>query len=371
MGRRILAATRKGLFSIDKSAGKWRIANAQFLGDTLSLVGVDPRDGTVYAAFHHGHFGCKLKRSDDRGSTWTDVAVPAYPEPPPGRNDVDAWGRPWPWKLDRIWAFEAGGRDQPGWLWAGTLPGGLFLSKDRGQNWELVRGLWDHPDRSQWSGGGADLPGIHSVCVDPRDSQRVAVGVSCGGVWMTNDAGATWACTSHGMRAEFLPPEQQFDPIKQDPHLIVQCPGQPDYFWAQHHNGIFRSTNGGTLWTEVSNGPESSFGFGVAVHPTDGNTAWFVPGIKDELRYPPEGRVSVMRTRDGGQTYEALRSGLPQEHAYDLVYRHCLVIDSTGECLAFASTTGSMWVTENSGDSWSCVSNHLPPVYALRFDEGA
>jgi hypothetical protein len=245
-------------------------------------------------------------------------------------------------------------------------PGGLFVSNDRGQSWELVRSLWEHEHRKDWFGGGADLPGIHSVLVDPRDGRRVVAGVSCGGVWLTENDGASWDCRAEGMRAVFMPPERQRDPYIQDPHILVQCRAEPDKLWSQHHNGIFRTTDGCAAWQEIN----ECFGFACAVHPEKGDTAWFVPAVKDEKRYPADGKVVVTRTSDGGKTFDTLKKGLPQEHAYDLVFRHALDIDGSGTCLAMGSTTGAVWVSEDSGEGWQEVSAHLPPVYAVRFAAG-
>jgi len=205
--------------------------------------------------------------------------------------------------------------------------------------------------------------------VDPRDSKHVTIGVSCGGVWSTRDGGNTWQLTGHGMRAEFMPPERQFEPNAQDPHMLAQGRANPDVFWVQHHNGIFRSTDAAGSWSEITGVQPSVFGFAVAVHPADSDTAWFVPALKDEKRYPKDGRVVVNRTRDGGRTFETLTRGLPQEHAYDLVYRHALDVDDTGNRLAFGSTTGSLWISEDSGDSWQTLSSHLPPIHAVRFEK--
>lgn len=368
MSERIFVATRKGLFTIAKSNGKWRIASTAFLGDTLSMVFPDRRDGHVYACLEHGHFGAKVHRSADGGATWKEIATPTYPEPPADwETKKPAMGKATPWKLVKVWSLESAGPDRPGMLWCGTIPGGLFVSNDRGDSWTLVRTLWDHPKRTEWFGGGAEWPGIHSVCVDPRDSKRVSVGVSCGGVWVTEDAGETWNCRADGMRAEYMPPDQQFYPNTQDPHRVVQCASKPDAMWCQHHNGIFRTTDNAKSWTEIKNATPSVFGFAVVVHPTEPDTAWFVPAIKDEKRIPVEGRVVVGVTRDGGKTFKTLREGLPQEHAYDLTFRHALDIDPTGNVLAFGSTTGSLWVSDNQGESWQTVGEHLPPVYAVRF----
>lgn len=307
----------------------------------------------------------KLHRSTREG--WEEIAVPAYPPKPEGREENDMWGRPLPWSTVRIWALEPGGTDQPGVLWCGTLPGGLFKSADHGETWEIVGSLWYHPMRSKWMGGGADLPGLHSVCVDPRNSDHVCVAVSTGGLWFTDDGGATWSQRGEGMRADHVPPELTHDPIAQDVHCLVRCPTAPERMWIQHHNGIFVSSDAGRMFTEITNVDPSTFGFAVVVHPNEADTAWFVPEIKDEKRIPHNGRLAVTRTRDGGKSFETLTDGLPPRHAYDIVYRHALAIDQCGDRLAFGSTTGGLWVSENAGENWQPISNSLPPVYAVNF----
>lgn len=373
MNDRLLVATRKGLFEISREAsGRWRQTGAHFLGEPVNMVLTDPRDGACYAALNLGHFGVKLWRRNAGAADWEACAVPVYPPQPEAERLRDAEPRsddapkPAPWSLQQLWVLEAGGADEPGALWAGTIPGGLFRSNDRGGSWTLVRSLWDRPERAEWFGGGYDYPGIHSICVDPRDSRHVSLAISCGGVWQTRDGGESWECTTEGMMAGYMPPERQADPNIQDPHRMVQCPADPDALWVQHHDGIYRSRDGGTHWQRVPD-PPSHFGFAVAVHPRDADTAWFVPAIKDECRIPVDGRLAVSRTRDGGSTFDVLNAGLPEPPAYDLVYRHGLAVDDGGDRLAMGSTTGGLWVSEDCGERWSCVSAHLPPVYCVRF----
>jgi hypothetical protein len=365
MAPTVMVSTRKGLFEVKKKAKGWEIAASAFLGDNVTLAMHDGRDGTSYAALNHGHFGVKLHRRD-KGGKWQEITCPAYPKKPEGLEDLDGWGKPVNWTTQLIWALEPGGEDEPGVLWAGTMPGGLFRSKDRGKSWKLMETLWRMPERNKWLGGGADIPGIHSICVDPRSSKTVRVAISCGGVWTTHDGGKSWVQTAHGMKFDQGPPGEADDPHVQDPHMMVQCRAAPDRFWVQHHCGIYRSTDNAMSWQEVKAKP-SSFGFGVVVHPKDPDTAWFVPGIKDEKRYPVDGRLVVTRTRDGGKTFKVLSKGLPQKHAYDVVFRHALALDRSGNRLAFGSTTGNLFVSEDQGDSWKPVSTSLPPVHAVRW----
>ncbi|MEZ5856855.1 MAG: hypothetical protein R3D67_19730 [Hyphomicrobiaceae bacterium] len=365
-GDTLLVSTRKGLFTVARKASGWDITEAHFLGDNVSLALHDPRDGRRYAALDHGHFGVKLHRSTASGG-WEEVATPAYPEKPEGLVENDMWGRPLPWSTVRIWALKPGGHDEPGVLWCGTIPGGLFRSEDHGTTWQMCRTLWDHPKRKMWMGGGADLPGLHAIVVDPRNSRQVFIAVSTGGIWHTADAGATWTQRGEGMRADHVPPELTHDPIAQDVHCLVQCPAAPSRMWVQHHNGIFISDDEGRNFREIKDVDPSVFGFPVVVHPRDPDTAWFVPEIKDEKRIPVGGKLALTRTRDGGKSFEVLTNGLPQVHAYDVVYRHALALDVSGDRLAFGSTTGGLWVSENQGDNWQMISHTLPPVYAVTF----
>jgi hypothetical protein len=365
MSDTILVSTRKGLFWVVRRNGSWTIDRTDFLGDNVTLTLTDPRNGYHIAALDHGHFGVKIHRSTTKG--WEEIAAPVYPPKPEGLEENDVWGRPLPWTTARIWALQAGGADEPGVIWCGTLPGGLFRSTDGGDRWEMIRSLWDHPKRKQWSGGGADLPGIHSIVVDPRDSQRVWVAVSTGGIWFTDDSGVSWSQRGEGMRAEYAPPEFRHEPVAQDVHCLVQCRAVPGRMWVQHHNGIFVSSDEGMTFSEITDVEPSTFGFAVVAHPREPDTAWFVPEIKDEKRIPRDGRLVVTRTRDGGRSFDILTEGLPQQHAYDIVYRHGLALDPTGERLAFGSTTGGLWVSEDQGDHWSNVTCTLPPIYAVRF----
>jgi photosystem II stability/assembly factor-like uncharacterized protein len=319
----------------------------------------------MLAALNLGHFGVKVHASQDAGRSWNEVATPAYPPQPEGATAaVNSMGTPAPeWKLRQIWSLEAA----DGTVWAGTLPGGLFRSRDFGGSWQLVESLWNRPERAEWFGGGYDVPGIHSICPHPGRAGDLLVAVSCGGVWQTHDDGASWELTAEGLRADFMPPERATDGRIQDAHRVQRCSARPEVLWCQHHCGIWRSTDGGMSWQELSAAPQSNFGFAVAAHAGDPNTAWFVPAKADQCRIPVNGALSVSRTRDGGRSFERLYVGLPQKDCFDLVYRHGLAVDADGRTLLMGSTTGALWTSFDGGDRWQLVSAHLPPIYAVHF----
>lgn len=358
MANRLHVGTRKGLFELAPKNGGWDIVDTHFLGDPVTAILAD--GDKLYVALDLGHFGAHLWQRDGKGE-WSELAAPAFPSKP-----EDATDDPHPWSLGKIWALEKGG--VPGRLWAGTMPGGLFRSDDSGASWSLNDPLWRMPERKKWMGvAGGEQPGISTVLVDPRNPADIRVGVSTAGVWATIDEGKSWSLINQGMYNEYMPPDQRGDPIAQDIHRLACCAAHPEVMWCQHHNGVFRSENAGANWHEVTAIRPSKFGFAVVAHPRERDTAWFVPAIKDERRIPVDGKIVVSRTRDGGKNFDVLTKGLPQRHAYDLVWRHGLAVDDTGEALAFGSTSGGLWVSENGGDSWAAPDARLPPVSVVRF----
>ncbi len=338
----------------------------------------------------HAHWGPKLSRSKDDGKTWENLTQIAYPKgarfieqhlPTPGQDAE----RPTTYKeasLLKVWVLAFGGSDQPGVIHAGTLPGGLFTSHDGGDTWELNRPLWNHPSRggdlfagdatskNEWGGTpaamayGEFVPGIHSIAVDPRSSDRIRVGVSCAGVVETLDGGKTWQGMNRGMLNDYLPnPEAAWG---HDPHFIAQCAKDPDRLWQQNHSGVFTSDDNGQRWKRVSNKDVAvHFGFPIAADERDGKTAWVVPAKADDERMAIDAGIFVARTRDGGTTWETFRKGLPQENAYDVVYRHAL--DAREGRVCFGSTTGNVYISEDEGETWQCIGNNLPPIHSVRF----
>jgi hypothetical protein len=250
------------------------------------------------------------------------------------------------------------------------MPGGLFRSDNGGESWSLNEALWHMPERRQWQGvAGGEQPGINSVLIDPRDPDDIRIGVSTAGLWASRDGGLSWQIINRGMYAEYMPPERREEPIAQDIHRLARCAAYPDVVWCQHHNAAFRSEDAGAGWRELSAISPAKFGFAVAAHPRDPKTAWFVPAVKDERRIAVDAKLAVARTRDGGASFEVLRNGLPQRHAYDLVWRHALSVDRNGERLAFGSTTGGLWTSADGGDSWMALDARLPPIAVVRFDD--
>ncbi|MGB8332292.1 MAG: sialidase family protein [Polyangiales bacterium] len=386
MSGQLWVGTRKGTFSVEKGNGSWKPKLAGHCGVGVNFVAHDPNDGTLWAALGHGHWGAKLSRSTDGGATWQDAPQIRYPEgarylaPPVPTEEQDAEPQAVVLKdatLLKLWVIAFG---PPGRIYVGTIPGGLFVSDDGGDRFELNRPLWNHPSRggdlfsgegtgeTHWFGTPASegefAPGIHSIVVDPSDHEHFYVAISSAGVLETTDGGKTWRGRNKGMTNDYLP-----DPNAEwghDPHFVELCAEQPNHVWQQNHCGVFKSVDGARTWKKVCK-PDIGvhFGFPIAVDAQDGNTAWIVPGKSDAERVTVDGALFVARTSDGGESWTLLRDGLPQANAYDVVYRHALSV--SGDQVAFGSTTGNLYVSENRGNSWHCVANNLPPIYSVRF----
>ena len=358
MSTTILVSTRKGLITLDEEKGSWNISNSYFDGIPVTIAYEDPRNGAWWVGVDHGHWGVKLHRSEDRGKNWIEVNAPSYPEGSEIKDGDKAVTK-------YLWSIHHGGWSNPEKLYIGTIPGGLFETRDYGETWTLNEGLWNHPSRpDHWFGGGFDYPGIHSINIDPSNEKKIQVGVSCAGVFESVDGGKTWMGKNKGLLAEFLPdPESEFG---HDPHLLVRANSDSDVLWQQNHCGIFRSIDDGGHWDLVSKkGDVTHFGFAIAVADDNPNQAWVAPAVADEKRIAVDRSLCISRTDDGGKTWKELRNGLPQNFAYDIVYRHALA--NEGDTLVFGTTTGNLFISHNRGDSWDTLSNYLPMIHAVTF----
>lgn len=358
--RKMLVGTRKGLLIYGEQGGGWQCESEHFAGIPVSHAMVDERTGVLWACLDHGHWGGKLHRSRDMGVTWEEIQAPKYPEGAVRPDDGE------PASTSYIWLPQPGGKDQPNRIYFGTEPGGLFMSDDGGDTIELVETLWNHPSKNNWFGGGRDHAGVCSIVVDPRDSDHITIGISVGGVYESIDGGKTWEGRNKGLFADYLP-----DPYAEyghDPHFMIASPSNPDVLWQQNHCGVFRSSDSGKNWVNLSQeGGPVYFGFPIAVDPEDENVAWVVPAISAEYRVPVDRALCVCRTDDGGKTWQDFRKGLPQENCYDIVFRHALDFDAG--TLAFGTTAGNLYVSNDRAESWEHITQNLAVVYSVRFAE--
>jgi hypothetical protein len=368
----VLVATRKGawLYHGDATRRTWQADGPHFLGHIIYHLMLDPRDGrTLLAAAKTGHLGPTIFRSTDLGRSWKEASrPPAFAKAPEGEK-----GR----AVNHTFWLTPCHANEPNAWYAGTSPQGIFRSDDGGDTWEPLPGLNDDPQYRSWMGseqdGTPDGPKLHSLIVDPRDPSHLYMAMSGGGVHESVDRGRTWAPLVKGLEVV-----DGFDAANiafHDPHCVRLCPSRPDRLYQQNHCGIYRIDRPSNEWTRIGKRmPEQvgDIGFPMVVHPRDADTAWVFPmdGTTVWPRTSPEGKPGAYVTRNGGDTWQRLDSGLPESQAWWTVKRQAMTADAQDPVgLYFGTTSGEVWMSGDEGNQWTCIARHLPEIYAVEVAE--
>jgi len=352
----LLVGTVKGLFILRSSEkrSRWELGGPYFHGNNIFALAYDKRGGRqrIWASTQ-SFWGATLRSSDDFGKSWTN------PPEAPIRFPADTGT-----SLKNIWQIAPGRDDEPDTLYCGVEPAALFESRDAGETWSLNRPLFDHPHRTRWlpSNGGLAL---HTIVPDPGDKQRMYIAVSTGGVYRTSDGGQTWTPQNRGVRVTFAP--NQYPEFGQCVHKIVMHPAHPQRLFLQNHWGLYRSDDCAETWTDIANGVPSDFGFAMTIHPDHPDWVYIVPVDSDEFRCSCEGRLRVFRTRNAGQSWEALSRGLPQKNAFETVLRDAMTTDNCDPAgIYFGTRSGELFGSLDDGRTWQKILEGLPSILCVR-----
>jgi len=354
----LLVGTMKGafLFRADASRTSWQEAGPYFPGRSVYAFAYDGRNGRsrLWAAVNSSYWGSFLSSSNDFGKTWSDPET--YNIKFPEDSDVS---------LKQIWQIANDPHDADS-LYCGVEPAALFKSADAGETWSLERGLFDHPHRPQWMPGGGGLC-LHTILPDPSNSDRMWIAISTGGVYRTEDGGKNWQPRNQGIRAPYLPPDQQYPEWGQCVHKVVSHPSNPNRMFLQHHWGVYRSDDAGDSWQDIGKGLPSDFGFAMEIDPNNADTVFIIPIESDEFRCTPEAKLRVYRTRDGGNSWEPLTNGVPQEDALETILRDNMKADANDPTgVYFGTRNGKLFGSANDGDSWDMIREGLPPITCVK-----
>jgi photosystem II stability/assembly factor-like uncharacterized protein len=348
----LLVGTGKGAFVLQRSGGgEWKMDGPHFPGRSVYSMMLDTRASRnrVWAAAQSMHWGAELVRSDDMGKTWDSPEVMRVKFP-------DETGA----ALENIWQIAPGVDDET--LFCGVAPAALFKSTDGGENWSLVRGLWDHPHREKWMPGFGGLC-LHTIITDDENPNRMRIAVSSAGTYETDDGGENWTSTNTGISAYFMP--DKYPEFGQCVHKIARHSRKKETLFLQNHHGVYRSRDDGRTWQEIENGLPSNFGFGVVT--TRPGDAFIVPLQADAVRFTCEGKLRVYRTKDEGETWHPLTDGLPQENAYEVVLRDALASDDSEKGgVYFGTRNGKLYGSQDNGESWEQIQNALPEILCVK-----
>jgi serine/threonine protein kinase len=353
----LLVGTNKGAFLLRSSRdrGKWDVAGPYFHGQGVNAMAYDGRNGKhrLWIATNNVLWGAFLRSSEDFGRIWTNPLEASIRFPTESGS-----------ALRNIWQICLGRDDEPEKLYCGVEPAALFESRDDGESWSLVRGLYDHPHRPRWMPGNGGLI-LHTILPDPSNKDRMYVAVSAGGVYRTDDGGTAWQARNNGVRVVFLP--DKYPEFGQCVHKIALHESRPERLFLQNHWGLYRSDNRGDSWQDIARGVPSDFGFGIIVHPHDAECVYIVPVESDEFRCTPEGHLRVYRTRNAGGSWEPLSRGLPQKGAYETVLRDALSADSLDPAgIYFGTRSGKIYASRDEGKSWKKIVEGLPQILCVK-----
>ena len=385
---RVLVGTRKGAFVLTSDAQRdhWEVSGPHFAGwEVYHLKGSPADPNRIYASQTSGWFGQIIQRSDDGGETWYQPGTPAgepttTPEGmPKGESNKFVYdtstetGKPLtthqfydgtqrPWEFKRVWHLEPS-HDDPDTVYAGAEDAALFRTTNGGQTWHELAGLRGHGTGPQWQPGAGGMC-LHTIILDPSNTERMYVAISAAGAFRTDDGGATWRPINRGLRSQYIP-----DPAAEVGHCVhhvAMHPTRPGVLFMQKHWDVMRSDDAGDNWREVSGNLPTDFGFVIDVHAHEPETVYVVPIKSDAEHYPPEGKLRVYRSRTGGEEWEALTSGLPQSDCYVNVLRDAMCVDTLDPCgVYFGTTGGQVYVSPDGGDNWSPIVRDLPAVLSV------
>jgi len=352
----LLVGTIKGAFLLRSTLDRrrWDVAGPYFHGQSIYALAYDGRAGRRRLwASTHSYWGTYLRSSDDFGKIWTNPQEASLKFPPEAGT-----------VLNNIWQICLGRPEEPDVLYCGVEPAALFESRDAGESWSLVRGLFDHPHRPRWAPGNGGLT-LHTIAPDPTNKARVYVAISAAGIYKTDDGGHSWRALNRGIRTVHQP--EKYPEFGQCVHKFVMHPARPERLFLQNHWGLYRSDDGAESWKDIANGVPSDFGFAMVMHPHNPDCVYILPVESDEFRCAPDGRLRVYRTRNAGASWEPLMRGLPQKGAYETVLRDAMTADSLDPPgLYFGTRSGQLYGSNDEGKTWTRILEGLPAVVCVK-----
>lgn len=363
---RILVGTRKGTYVVEGDARRktWKVGPVAHEGNEVYHVVADPRHpGDLYAAVNNQFFGPEVQRSRNWGKKWAEIATPMSPMHKDRKFEMDESSPSTPVKraLNKIWHIEPGLASTPNTIYIGADPHLLFRSNDLGASWEPLDAINQHPGRKDWAPGfgGACL---HTIIVDPRNPDRVYIGMSAVGTFRSDDGGQSFRPVNKGVMTPFLP--EKFPETGQCVHHVSIDPADPETFYRQDHAGVYVSHDGMASWTHVGKPLGDDFGFCVSAPAAIPGRAYFVR-LDGRGRTTGEGNFQVHEWNDKTKKWRKL-VGAKAFPGHFGVQREGIATDNLSPPgIYVGTTTGQLFVSPDAGKSWKLVPFQFPSIHSV------
>ena len=260
----------------------------------------------------------------------------------------------------------AGHRSQPFTFYMAQVNGGVWKTTDAGRTWKPI-----FDDQSSGS--------IGVIVVAPSDPNTIYVGSGEGlhrpdlstgeGVFKSTDGGKTWAHL--GLRDAQQIPRIDVDPRDAN-RIFVAALGHP--YGPNEERGIFRSTDGGRSFEKVLYKDENTGGNDVDIDPSDPNVVYAT--MWEERQGPWENAVwsgtggGIFKSTDGGATWRQLTKGLPQVIQANLaispanpkrIYAAVAAAPEPG-MLDQARGGNGYYRSDDAGESWTLITQDTRPT---------
>lgn len=343
MGTVLYLGTDEGVVTLRRNGGRSWDLEQGLKGWAVEEVAVVPGSPNKLLA---GTRGDGVWLTEDFGKTWKK---PCYGKRGPGKV--------------RCLTFDPTNSER---VYAGCEPIDVFVSDDLGSNWQRLDSVWDVPQVSITDYPVATVePHVRDITIDPNDPKVIYAALQVGSMIKSTDAGKTWS---------LIESERGFD---SDVHTILLSPansetvliatGGHDYRkGASGGRALFRSSDAGQSWKPMGLEFSQEYSIPLVVHPSRPNVLYsaLANGQPNLWRRPTGAESVVIRSEDGGETWNQLDLGLADASRY---FPAAITFDqSNPDCVYAALSSGELIATENGGDSWAKLELKLPSVSDLK-----